>query len=219
MFKRTVLALLLICTLLSPITSVARAVAAVSPDIWSEYVYWTNMSKVYPNGPYTLFNLSMTMAYMGKVEEGSKLLNRVAELDPDIVEKMLKRYNTVLAQDPNNWRTHFRLGFIYYFDNKLYKALEHLQWVADSEPVNGKNAWAYGYIAVIKAEQGKWNRAEEACKKALEIEPDGAALHAALAQAYYNQKKFVEASAEMIKALSLKKDFEEYEKKMWKNTK
>ena len=51
-----------------------------------------------------------------------------------------------------------------------------------------------------------------------EIEPDGAALHAALAKAYYEQKKLVEASAEMITALRLKKDFEKYERELWEKS-
>lgn len=201
------------------IQGLACGVARVDHSIWQEYLYWQSMVEKYPNGPISNFNLAMVMAYMGKVEEGSVLINKVAELDPDIVPRLIDIYEKKLAKEPDNWRYDFRLGFIYYFDGNLYRALIHFDKVAGSRPYSGKNAWAYGYIAVIKGEQNKWLRAEEACKKALAIEPDGAALHAALAKIYFEQKKLVEASYEMILANNLKKDYINYEKKMLKKLK
>lgn len=198
--------------------SAVLAVAEVPNDIWNEYVYWTKLVKKSPNSAYNNFNLAIVMAYMGKVEEGAELLNKVARLDPNAVPRYLLFYEKKVAQYPNNWRYRFRLAFVYYFADKLYAAIDQFEWVANSSPVNAKNAWAMGYIAVIKAKQGKWNRAEEYCRRALEIEPDGAALHAALAEAYYNQKKVVEASAEMVTAMRLKKDFEKYEARRWGKT-
>lgn len=198
--------------------STAQAVAKVSPEIWSEYLHWNKMVKKYPQGPISHFNLAMTMAYMGKTEEASALLNKTYELDNKIIPRLLKIYNKKLKKEPNNWRWHFRLGFLYYFIDKYNKAIEHFERVTEHDPVSAKNAWAYGYIAVIKGKQNKWHRAIEACQKGLDIEPDGAALHAALAKAYYEQKKYVEASAAIIKALHHKKEFKEYEKEMWEES-
>jgi tetratricopeptide (TPR) repeat protein len=201
------------------IQGLACSVARVDYSVWQEYLYWQRMVEKYPDGPISNFNLAMVMAYMGKVEEGSVLINKVAGIDPDIVSRLIKKYEKKLAADPENWRFDFRLGFIYYFDGNLYRAMGYFDKVAKHRPIAGKNAWAYGYIAVIKGEQNKWHRAEEACKKGLKIEPDGAALHAALAKAYYEQKKLVEASYELILANNLKKDYITYEKKMLKKLK
>ncbi len=77
--------------------------------------------------------------------------------------------------------------------------------------IEGKNAWAYGYMAVISGEQEHWEEAVTYCKKGLKIEPDAAAIHFAYAQAQLKLGHALSAASEILIAFRLQAEEKRYE--------
>jgi len=192
--------------------SSAFAIAKIPQDILFEHAKYKYMVEKQPEDPWTHFNLAITYAYMGKVDLGLKELGEVDKLDKQFAEKAVARYGRLLEKKPDDWRVRFRLAFAYYFGEQKDEALKELEKVAVANPVNGKNAWAYGYMAIIHGEKEQWEDAIAACKKGLKIEPDAAAIHLAYAQALLKKGHGFGAASEAFIAFRLQAEEKKYER-------
>ncbi len=203
-------------TLLLAVCSLAArpAVAAyvIEPDIVKEYFDLRHKLQKQPDSAEVRFEYAVCLSYMGKVEESRSALKQVQTLDPAFAEKALPRYAEQSRQNPADLRLKFRLGFLYYFAGKHDLALQIFREIAEHAPAGQLNAWALGYMAVIKSDQGKWREAEELVRRALRIEPDAYGLHAALAATLKAQGNLLAALREYFIALQDRREFESYEK-------
>ena len=202
---------LIFCLTVLPV----QAEYVIAPDIAKEYVDLKARVRKHPDSADLNFEYAICLSYVGKVEEGKAALKKVRNLDPGFPEKALPRYLTEYQNDPANPKIKYRLGFLYYFNDKYEEALRVLAEVADERPVGQLNAWALGYMAVIKGEQKKWQEGERLVRQALQIEPDAYALRAALAAALKEQGKLWAATKEFLRALRNRSEFEEYEKTLF----
>ncbi|MFH1429009.1 MAG: tetratricopeptide repeat protein [Candidatus Margulisiibacteriota bacterium] len=209
MFNKTVICLMLIFLFSVSIFGIAK----IDKDILFDHAKYKFMLEKNPEDPWAHFNMAITYAYMGKVEEGLKELGEVDRLDKEFAPKAIARFTGAVTKDPDDWKARFRLAFAYYFDKQKAPALIELQKVTQKEPINGKNSWAYGYMAIIYGEEEKWDEAIDACKKALKIEPEAAAVHLAYAQALLKKGNTMQAASEAFIALRLHAEEKKYERK------
>jgi len=193
-------------------TGPAAAAYVIEPDIVKEYLDLRHKALTHPDRADFRFEYAVCLSYMGKVEESRSALKQVQALDPEFSKKALPRYAEQSRQNPADLRLKFRLGFLYYFADKHDQALKIFGEIADRAPAGQLNAWALGYMAVIKSDQGKWSEAEDLVRRALRIEPDAYGLHAALAAALKAQGNLIPALREYFIALKDRREFEAYEK-------
>ena len=157
-----------------------------------------------PSSPDAHFDLAITYAYTNKVQEGLDELKKVSTLVPDhkaYARTIITKYYSQVEQSPSNWRIRFRLAFAYYFGGYKDYAIDELQNVANTDP---KNPWPYGYMSVIQAEQGKWNKAVGSMKKAIALDSNVAAFHLGLGQGYYKLNIPMKGFSETMEAVRLK---------------
>jgi len=187
-------------------------IAQISEETIKEYENYKSIVDANPEDPWAHFNLAITYAYMGKIEKGLSSLEKVDSLDNSFADKVISKFSELIQEKPEDWRIRFRLAFAYYFAKDKDNALKELQEVATMLPIGAKNAWAYGYMAVMYGEQKKWDKAVEYCRKGLAIEPKAAAIHFALAQALKETGDFLGAAAELFTASRLRAEEMKYER-------
>jgi tetratricopeptide (TPR) repeat protein len=129
----------------------------------------------------TLFELAMSYAYSGLIEKGWGMLKRIPEYNSDYAPVVLAKYGPLVVKEPNEWRHHFKLAFGYYFKGDKKEAIRQFEAVLKIDP---KHVWAMGFIALIYGEQERYDDAIKLCRKALELEPNAAAIHFLLGEAY-----------------------------------
>src|SRR5207237_5886008 len=134
----------------------------------------------------------------------------VRALDSGFAQKALPEYLNHHRERPDDVKLKYRLGFLYYFHEDYDEALRFLGEVANQKPVTQLNAWALGYMAVVKGKQKKWDDAEALVRRALAIEPEAYGLHAALAAALKGQGKYFAAMKAYATAVNERQEFEEY---------
>jgi tetratricopeptide (TPR) repeat protein len=204
--------ILLLMTFIGAFAFTAFGIAKISRDVQFEYAKYKYIATKNPQDPWAHFNLAITYAYMGKVEEGLKELGAVEKLDKAFAPKAIEKYSQMLVENPTNWQARFRLAFAYYFGKDRDKAIAELKKIVADPPLDGKTAWAYGYMAVIYGEQEKWDEAITACQKGLDIEPDAAAIHLAYAQALVKKGRTFQAAGEALTAFRLRGDEQKAER-------
>ncbi|MCX5726684.1 MAG: tetratricopeptide repeat protein [Candidatus Saganbacteria bacterium] len=199
---------LLACFLgLSFLAEEVLAIAKINPNLKAEYLYYFDFAKKNPQDPLAHYNLSVTCAYIGKVEDAWNELKIVNRLDKNYAVKAISIFSKKVEQNPYDWEARFRLAFAYYFSegiNAQKKAYLELGEIAKMEPVEAKNAWAYGYMAVIDGKEENWEEAIKLSKKALEIEPEAAAINFALGHAYLKTGHSIKATYRILRALRLR---------------
>jgi len=157
-----------------------------------------------PTSPDAMFDLAITYAYTNKIEEGLNTLKKTAELAKDTknyARYLIEKYYKIVVANPGDWKARFRLAFAYYFGGYKNLAMLELQNIANLEP---KNPWPYGYMAVIAAEDEKWQEAIKYMKKAIAIDSNVAAFHLGLAQGYQKTGNNLGAVLETAEAFRLK---------------
>lgn len=157
-----------------------------------------------PGSPEALFDLAITYAYTNKIQEGLDALKRSGELSGDVKKFSLKLINKHFAEvkkNPYDWRARFRLAFAYYFGGYKEYSITEFRNIAVIDP---KSPWPHGYIAIILAEDGKWNEAVASMKKAIKIDSNVAAFHLGLGQGYYKLNMPWQGNMETLEALRLK---------------
>lgn len=196
--------------------SMARAVYELTPEVQKEYLTNKKVVQKAPKSAAAYFNYAVTLAYMGKLEEGASALNKVSELDPKFVKKNVSAFKLAAKKAPEDYRTKFRLAFLYYFNNDFDRAYKELEIISRDADESYLKAWALGYMAVIRGDkQKKWKEALELVNRALDYEPEAYGLHAALAIAQKENGNTMAAFGSLMKALALRGDFEKYEKKLF----
>jgi tetratricopeptide (TPR) repeat protein len=212
LFRAPVATLLLVCGLA---TGTAAAAYVIEPGIVKEYLELKHEVLQQPDSAAVRFEYAVCLSYMGKVEESRSALKQVQTLDPRFSEKSLPGYAEQSRRNPADLKLKFRLGFLYYFAGKQDQALATFGDIAEHQPAGQLSAWALGYMAVIKSDQGKWSEAEDLVRRALRLEPDAYGLHAALAAALKAQGNLLAALREYFTALKDRREFEAYEKTLW----
>jgi len=157
----------------------------------------TQLKSTYSTSPSaeSCFEYAMALAYNGQVEKGWGVLKKIPTHDPQYAGKVVEKYQGVIAQSPQNWKAHFKLAFGYYFMNKKDLTVMHMEKAASLDP---KNPWPVGYLALVKGEMGQLDEAVRLAKKAVQMEPNAAALHFLLSTGYYKQGKWLDASQSLV---------------------
>jgi len=157
--------------------------------------------KVHPKDAQSHFELAITYSYSNKIEDGLNELKIVDQLDPEYAPKALKYYSKMARLYPNNWKIRFRYAFALYFNNKKKDAIKEFEKIIKQDP---KNIFSYGYIATIYGEMNQVDEAIDYSKKALEIDPNVAAIHLLLGAAYYKNNQAALGFQETFEALRLR---------------
>lgn len=154
-----------------------------------------------PNSAETRFELAMSYAYTGWIELGWEILRTIPKYDKNYADTVVPKYTALIKKEPDNWKYHFKLGFGYYFQDDKDLALKSFEKVTELNP---KNAWGFGFVALLKGEQKKYNEVIKICDHALKIEPNGTALHFLQAEAYRQKKQYLKVFRKSITIVNLK---------------
>lgn len=176
------------------VSSTHAAVYRISPEQLDELVRLKSDYTTKPSAE-SCFEYAMALAYNGQVEKGWGVLKKIPTYDPHYAGEVVEKYKGVIAQSPQNWKAHFKLAFGYYFMNKKDLTLVHMERAAALDP---KNPWPVGYLALVKGEMGQMDEAVRLAKKAVQMEPNAAALHFLLSTGYYKQGKWLDASQSLV---------------------
>ncbi|MDA1352872.1 MAG: hypothetical protein O3A01_00185 [bacterium] len=128
-----------------------------------------------------LFELAMIYAMSGWIELGWDTLKQIPDYDEDYHKTVLSKYGALIQKNPKVWQYHFKIAFGHYFDKNKVEAQNSFQRALELAP---KNPWIMGLLGLVVGEQKDYERTIKLAKKALKIEPDGAALHFLLGLAY-----------------------------------
>ncbi|MFA5105025.1 MAG: hypothetical protein WC527_07625 [Candidatus Margulisiibacteriota bacterium] len=156
-----------------------------TPELLTEIELKEAAVKAAPNSPDARFDLAITYAYTNKIEAGLDALKVTSNLSGNTKKYsrcLIEKYYAIVKGNPRDWKARFRLAFAYYFGGYKKQASNELQNVANLDP---GNPWPYGYMAVIAAEDERWQEGIKYMKKAIAIDSNVAAFHLGLAQAYY----------------------------------
>ncbi|MGE4169102.1 MAG: tetratricopeptide repeat protein [Candidatus Margulisiibacteriota bacterium] len=148
--------------------------------------------------PENRFELAMNYGYTGRIEDGWFELRQVPK---DYADDVVKKYEAVVQNDPQNWKALFKLAFGYYFIEKKDEAERCFLKVLDLQP---NHVWAMGFIALLEGEKGKTDEAIKWCKKALAIEPNATAIHFLLGEGYRRKGNYWGMTSEIVTVGRLK---------------
>lgn len=141
-------------------------------------IIWT---KKEPKNPDAFFELAMSYAFAGRVRKGWKNLEKVDRLDKTYATKVIKKYSLLVQKDSYKWKNRFKLAFGYYFGKQKQSAINEFDKILK---IKTKYVWALGYKALILGEIGQTEQTIILCKQALTLDPDAAAIHFLLSEAY-----------------------------------
>tara|TARA_A100001015_G_scaffold306394_1_gene400606 strand:+ start:318 stop:959 length:642 start_codon:yes stop_codon:yes gene_type:complete len=147
------------------------------------------------------FELAMNYAYTGWIEIAWEQLKQVPKHDKHYAKTVLKKYSEKVKKDPQNWKYHFKLAFGYYFEDQKDLALASFQ---KAHELNPEQPWIIGFISLLHGEKKDYTTAIKLAKKAIEIEPNGAALHFLLAQGYQKNGNYFGFLGEAMHVVRLK---------------
>jgi|GEM_PF-349738 len=116
-------------------------------------------------------------------------------------DKAIEYYNKAIELDPKNFMAYFDLGYLYENLNKDEKAISFYKKAVTAKPDYYIAYYNIGNIWLVKFKNVQ--KAEEAYRKALEIEPDHADSAMNLSMLLFYQKKYEEADMFCKKAKSL----------------
>ena len=147
------------------------------------------------------FELAMEYASTGWIELGWDQLKLIPKLEKNYEEKVFLQNKTILAQDPTNWKAHFRIAFAYYFKNNKINAISSFKKVL---AINPSHVWSMGLIGLIYGEQKNYDQCIYWSIKALKINDDATAIHFLLGQAYYETGNYLGVIGETLSVGRLK---------------
>lgn len=173
----------------------------LSQDLKNEIDDKQFLVKVHPNDPQSHFDLAITYAYSNKIEDGLDELKKVDQLDEKFAKKAVLIYGKKVRLFPTDWKLRFRYAFALYFNKKKTDAISEFKKVIAQDP---DNVFAYGYIATIYGEMDDLDSAIDYAKKAVEIDPNVAAIHLLLGTGYYKKGQAGQGLAETMEALRLR---------------
>ncbi|MCL5734565.1 MAG: tetratricopeptide repeat protein [Actinobacteria bacterium] len=119
----------------------------------------------------------------------------------------IAKYTEALQTNPKDTAARIGLGIAYYHLPKSSRlGAQQLESAVTSDPGNVQ-AWAYlaacRYSFIDQSDGRDFTSAEEACNKALELDPNSALAHAFLGEIYSAMGRSDEALAEVSRAISL----------------
>ncbi len=149
----------------------------------------------------TYFELAMSYAYTGQIEKGWITLRQIPNYDKHYAPKVVAKYQSLIKDQPKEWKYRFKIAFGYYFLEKKPEAIAAFKDVLSIDP---NNVWAMGFIALLESELGHVQEGITWCKRALVIEPNATAIHFLLAQGYYKTGDYMGAISEGLTVGRLK---------------
>lgn len=177
---KTILALLILSVGTFQPTSLMAAVHHVPKALAAEQRVLEQRLATHYNAE-NLFELAMSYAMTGWIELGWDTLKQIPDFDEDYHETVIKKYSTLIQKEPKKWQYHFKLAFGHYFAENKTAAKRSFETALKLDP---NNPWIMGLLAVIAGEEKDYDRTLKLARKAIKIEPDGAALHFLLGLAY-----------------------------------
>lgn len=153
---------------------------------------WQELKKNYAaaqtntSDPRVRFDLAMSYAYTGFLQEGFAELSALNKADSQYNKKILADVTKELAVATGDWKTNFYYAFALYFNDRKDEAKEYFYKVVELSPERSVKGWALGYIAYIYGEKKDWKTALKIIEDAIRYEPDGVALF--LAKGYGQQQ-------------------------------
>ncbi len=175
----------------------------VSEESWNKLSKYYYLSKISTNDASIKFNLAMTYAFTGYIEQGFKEIASIPGIDPTFKDKALIKYKRKTTLSPNDWEGHFYYAFALYVNEQKDSAISEFNKVIELASDDSIKGWSYGYIAYIYGERKQWPLAMENISKAVVLEPEGAALYLALGIAKKETGDGVGAAASILKAGTL----------------
>jgi tetratricopeptide (TPR) repeat protein len=188
---------IILIMLLSSVT-----IAGVSPEIKRELDKNLFLVERRPSDPRTHFNLAMSMAYSGLLEEGFDQLAIVNKLDKNFANS--KSLQLAKNLPSKKWQDYFHYGFTLYFIDQKDKSIEMFEKVVEikgDDPVSG---WAKGYMAVIYRDKKMLEKSAQLLHEAIKLEPSGAFLYLALGYVHKELGNALKSTRYMLKGASLK---------------
>jgi tetratricopeptide (TPR) repeat protein len=186
------LGLLILCVW--GVVPIMAKVYQVRPELLQEVKANRALAQSQPSAE-ALFELAMSYAYTGQIEKGWSTLRKIPDYDKNYPPKVVEKYERLSRAAPTEWKYPFKLAFGYYFLDQKDKSIECFRKVLEIDP---KNAWALGFIALIKGERGEISDAIEIAKQSIRIEPNAAALHFLLGVGYGKAGNYWGSMQEMV---------------------
>lgn len=175
------------------------AIAKVPDDLFAELQDYRRQSEIVTNNADIWFDLAMSCAYTGFVEEGFEALKKIENIEKNYAKKKVVKLKDKLDKNPEDWKIRFKFAFATYsltIDRKKNgisreeaavirnKAYDQFEIITQKLGKHFVSVWAYGYMGYIRGEQERYDEAIKIVKKGLKIEPDATALHYALGYGY-----------------------------------
>lgn len=182
---------------------VSTCLAGISDESWGRLQKNYYLMKIASTDAHVHYNLAMTYAYTGFIEEGFKQIAMIPSLDPTYKDKVVAKYATRVTRSPKDWESRFGYAFALYISGSKEAAVAEFLKVVDLTPDSSIKGWAYGYIAYIYGERKEWPKAMESIRTAITYEPDGAALYLAQGLAQKETGDTVGAVASLLRATTL----------------
>jgi tetratricopeptide (TPR) repeat protein len=135
----------------------------------------------FPNEPSYLYTLAVARFYQNDDAEAVRLLERY------------------IAQSPGDGRGHYLRGLVFYFTKQYAQARTSLARSFSLSP----SADAASFLGQIAADEGQMPESIEWFSRAVALDLAHAAARAGLGVAYFKQKKYEEARAELERAHAL----------------
>lgn len=167
-------------------------------NLINEYKYLKSEYENFPTSNQACFDFAMVCAYTGDIEYGFNVLKRV---DISFANTVISQNIKLIQSDGNEWRYYFKLAFGYYFIQNHDLTINTFKEVLNIDP---NHIWAMAFISFVYGEQGDYDECLFWAYKALQIEPDAAALHFLVANAYKLQGKYFKAARYFVSCVRLR---------------
>ena len=176
----------------------------------------THYSETFPKEPDLPLLAGYVDKHEGRLEEARQDFSSALERDPNVVTAYINRgyvfhdlhqpkpaeadFLAALQREPNNGEAHLGLAYASLDLRKPQAAIKQAQLaltaMGDSQPIHLILATAYG-------QRGMLGRSEREYRAALKFTPNDGALHLALADTLYGQRKYHDALDELAVAQKL----------------
>ena len=152
-------------------------------SLWADQIrLWEDVAKKSPSNARGRYNLGLSLARQGRLDEA------------------MKEFQATLNLDPREAKAHLNLGLIYDRQGRPEGALQELQVALELEPNNAKIHYNLG---VILARWGRTEEAKRAFENTVKLNPYDASAHNNLGVLLVQQGRIKEAMKEFETALQL----------------
>ena len=115
-----------------------------SPEIQTRYLKYKELTVQAPQNKEYLFEFAMTLAVMGRIEQGGEVLKKINELDDKYAQTVMQQLEAVRRAGKADWWVRFKLGFVYYFlyeetNGRIELAQRRIKRAKDNKPKNASS--------------------------------------------------------------------------------